>query len=383
MQGGFAKKRGTKWTAYYYVTESGRRIQRTKAGFATKREAQAYLTSVLGAVQSGDYVAPVKLSLQEYLLDRWLPTMQASLRPSTFDSYGRVLRMHVLPTLGLVALQDLSTDHLDRLYRDLLTHGRRDGKTGGLSPKSVRYIHTTLHKALRDAERKRLVNHNVASTANPPKLRPVGEREMQTWTAGELRTFLDAMKDHNLGAAYHLAATTGMRRGEVLGVRWQDINFKTKRLAVRQTVISVNYQVMIGQPKTAKGRRVIALDEGTIVVLRAHQQRQREESSLLGSGYKRLDLVFAKPDGQPLNPDYFSQVFDRSVIKFGLPKIRLHDLRHTHATLGLAAGVPPKIMSDRLGHATVSFTLDVYTHAVPGLDAEAARKVAGLIFGNE
>jgi integrase len=339
MQGGFARKRGTKWTAYYYSMESGRRVQHTKAGFATKREAQAFLATVLGAVQSGAYIAPIKLTVEEYLLDRWLPTMEASLRPSTFDSYGRVLRMHVLPTLGHIALQNLTADHLDRLYRGLLANGRADGKSGGLSPKSVRYIHTTLHKALRDAERKRLINRNVASTADPPKLRPVGEREMKTWTASELRTFLDVMKDHHLGAAYHLAATTGMRRGEVLGVRWQDIDFTAKRLAVRQTVISVNYQVMIGQPKTAKGRRVIALDAGTVAVLRAHQQHQKDQMALIGSGYRDGDLVFAKPDGQPLNPDYFSQVFDRSVIKFGLPKIRLHDLRHTHATLGQMSDV--------------------------------------------
>jgi integrase len=173
-----------------------------------------------------------------------------------------------------------------------------------------------------------------------------------------------------------------MRRGEVLGLRWQDIDFNAKRLAVRQTVISVNYAVMIGQPKTAKGRRVIALDAGTVVVLQAHRRRQDDERALVGSGYRDLDLVFAKPTGEPLNPDYFSQVFDRSVIKFGLPKIRLHDLRHTHATLGLAAGVPAKIMSDRLGHATVAFTLDVYTHAVPGLDADAAARVARLVFGD-
>lgn len=382
MQGGFVKKRGTKWTAYYYTMESHRRVQHTKAGFATKREAQAYLATVQSAVQRGDYVAPVKISVEEYLLGRWLPAMEASLRPSTFDSYGRVLKMHVIPTLGHLALQDLSADHLDQLYRRLLTKGRQDGKPGGLSAKSVRYIHNTMHKALKDAERKRLVSHNVASSADPPKLGPVGERQMRTWSAAELRTFLDAMGGHHLWAAYYLAATTGMRRGEVLGVRWQDIDFNTKWLAVRQTVILVNYQVLIGQPKTAKGRRVIALDDGTLAALRLHQQRQQAEAALVGSGYRSLDLVFAKPDGQPLNPDYFSQVFDRSVIKYALPKIRLHDLRHTHATLGLAAGVPPKIMSDRLGHATVAFTLDIYTHAVPGMDAEAAQQVAGLIFGD-
>jgi integrase len=206
---------------------------------------------------------------------------------------------------------------------------------------------------------------------------------MKTWTAEELRTFLKALADSRLEAAYTLAATTGMRRGEVLGLRWQDIDFDRKRLAVRQTVLCVNYQIIFGTPKTAKGRRSITLDVVTLAALQAHRRRQIAEKGELGSAYLDNDLVFAKLNGSPLNPDYFSQYFDRTVARLALPRIRLHDLRHTHATLGLAAGIYPKVMSERLGHATVAFTQDVYMHTIPRLEEEAADQMASLIFAEE
>lgn len=384
MQRGFVKKRGSAWTAFYYTTDgTGRRRQHSKGGFRTKGEAQAHLNAALGALQAGEFVEPVKLTLGSYLVDRWLPIMRQSLRPSTFDSYQRMIELHVLPTLGQLPLQALAADHLDRLYADLLKSGRRTtgNEGGGLSVKTVRYVHTTLHKALKDAERKRLVVRNVADAADPPKLRQAGQREMRTWSGAEVRTFLNEVRRHRIGAAYVLAATTGMRRGEVLGLRWRDVDFKAGRLAVRQTVVSVNYQVMFGSPKTTRGRRSIALDATTVAALQAHRRVQAAEREALGPGYQDNDLVFAKEDGAPLHPDYFSQLFDRTVARSGLPRIRLHDLRHTHATLGLAAGIQPKVMSDRLGHATVAFTQDVYMHAIPRLEEEAAEQVALLIFG--
>src|SRR5262249_55798291 len=149
--------------------------------------------------------------------------------------------------------------------------------------------------------------------------------------------------------------------GEVLGVRWRDIDFDAlpPRLSVRQTVLSINYQLSFGTPKTKRGRRSLALDPTTVRTLKEHRVRQDQERSLVGDGYQGHDLIFARPDGTPVHPDYFSQAFDRAVVRIGLPKIRLHDLRHTHATLGLAAHIPAKVMSDRLGHATVAFTQDV------------------------
>lgn len=380
MQRGFTKKRGSTWTALYYTSDAqGKRRQRSRGGFRTKRAAQGFLTEVLGKLQSGDYVEPAKLTFGEYLLERWLPTIERSLRPSTFDSYQRLVATYILPAVGTVPLQHLTADQLDRLYAELLRAGGQKGT--GLSPKTVRYVHTTIHKSLKDAERKGLVGRNVASAADPPRLRQAGARQLRVWSAEEVQTFLRGLSEHRLAAAFTLAATTGMRRGEVLGLRWSDIDFASHRLAVRQTVLTINYQVSLGTPKTARGRRSIALDPTTLAALQAHRQRQTEEKGAVGTGYQDQDLVFAREDGTPLHPDYFSQLFDRTVARLGLPRIRLHDLRHTHATLGLAAGVHPKVMSDRLGHATVAFTQDVYMHAIPRVEQEAADQMADLIFG--
>ncbi len=236
MQRGFARKRGNTWTAYYHWSYGGQRQQFSKGGFPTKKDAQAYLTEVLAALQRGDAVAPTKLTLEEYLVTRWLPIVKHSLRPSTFDSYERIIKNHVGPRIGRTELQDLTADHLDRLYEELLTDGKMTKPGEGLSPKTVRYVHNMIGKALKDAERKRLVNRNIALAADPPKLRQSGSRDRRTWTAEELREFLHGMEEHRLYAAYLLAATTGMRRGEVLGLRWGDIDFGGGRLSVRQTV---------------------------------------------------------------------------------------------------------------------------------------------------
>lgn len=154
------------------------------------------------------------------------------------------------------------------------------------------------------------------------------------------------------------------------------------RLHVRQTILSVNYQLTLGQPKTLRGERKIALDAETIRVLEVHHANQRHERRLLGAGYRDQDLVFTRENGSPVHPDYFSQTFDRAVKRLKLPKIRLHDLRHTHATLGLGAGVPIKVMSDRLGHATTAFTMDIYMHAIPAIENDAADQIADLMFGS-
>jgi integrase len=203
---------------------------------------------------------------------------------------------------------------------------------------------------------------------------------MKTWTGEQVRSFLHEMQAHRWGAAFFLAATTGMRRGEVLGLRWADVELGAQRLTVNQTILNVAYEITLGSPKTARSRRTIALDPETTRVLVAHKRRQTGERRALGDGYNDRGLVFALENGDPVHPDLFSQTFRRSVRRLGLPIIRLHDLRHTHATMGLEAGIPVKIISTRLGHATTAFTQDIYMHSVPALEEGAAEQIADLIF---
>ena len=204
---------------------------------------------------------------------------------------------------------------------------------------------------------------------------------MSTWPAATLRAFLEGVGGDRLCAAWHLAAATGMRRGEVLGLRWQDVDLDASRVAVRQTLISIRYRLSFGTPKTAKGRRLIALDDRTVAELKRHRKAQLQERLAFGPGYSDADLVFVREDGSPVHPDLFSDYFEKHARRLGLPRIRLHDLRHTHATLALQAGVNPKVISERLGHATVAFTLDRYAHCVPAMEEEAAARVAAFVFG--
>ncbi len=204
---------------------------------------------------------------------------------------------------------------------------------------------------------------------------------MVTWTAADLRRFLEGVRPDRLYAAYLLLATSGMRRGEALGLRWADLDLGDGRASIRQTVITVHHVVQFGTPKTAKGRRTVVLDAGTVAALREHRKRQNEERLQIGAGWRDHDLVFCRVDGTPLHPERFSRSFDDRVRQLGLPKIRLHDLRHGWATMALAAGVHPKVVQERLGHANVSITLDVYSHVTAGLHGDAAERVAGLVFG--
>lgn len=372
-QRGSIHRRGDSWTVRWRTETADGRKQHSKGGFRTKKEAQEFLTDTMAAIRGGVFSEPTKVTLGEFLTQRWLPGRKLSLRPSTWSSYEVAINRHVLPHLGGVQIQQLSPDRLDRFYADL--------SATGLAPKTVRNIHVMLHKALHDAMRKNLVPRNAAEAADPPKLTRSSRSDMSTWTPEQLRDFFAGIAHHRLAAAYLLAATTGMRRGEVLGLRWADVDFIARHLHVRQTILSVNYELTYGRPKTLRGERKIALDAETIRALRSHRVAQLREMDVLGAGYRNQDLVFARENGDPVHPDYFSQTFDRTVRRLGLPKIRLHDLRHTHATLGLKAGVPIKVMSDRLGHATTAFTMDIYTHAIPAIEHEAAEQIADLVFG--
>lgn len=373
-QRGSIHRRGDTWTVRWRTETGDGRKQHSKGGFRTKKEAQEFLTEAMAAIRGGVFSEPTKVTVGEFLLERWLPARKLAVRASTWASYDTAINRHVIPHLGPIQIQQLSPDRLDRFYADL--------SAAGLAPKTVRNVHVMLHKALHDAVRKNLVPRNVAAAADPPKLTRSARSEMATWTPEQLRAFFTGITSHRLAAAYVLAATTGMRRGEVLGLRWSDVDLDARHLHVRQTILSVNYHVTLGRPKTLRSERKIALDAATVRALRAHRRAQRAEIEALGRGYHNQDLVFARENGDPVHPDYFSQTFDRTVKRLKLPKIRLHDLRHTHATLGLKAGVPIKVISDRLGHATTAFTMDIYTHAIPAIEHDAAEQIADIVFGD-
>jgi integrase len=376
---GSVYKRGSTWTWHVDVgvdPVTGKRKQQTKGGFKTRRECQAALNEALTALRTGAFVEPSKRTLGGFLVDEWLPAVR-NVRPSTLSNYRTHIRTYVVPALGATPLQRLSPAQLNAFYQALLTEGRlRDGQ--GMAPKTVHNVHAILHRALKDAVRWGYVVRNVADAVDPPKGLAA---ERQVWTPEQLRAFLRHVRDDRLYAAWLLVATTGLRRAELAGLRWVDIDFTAGRVSPRRPRVVVDYAVVESDAKTPKGRRWLALDLATLAALKAHHVRQAEEFAIVG-GSKDSGLVFTMPDGSPIHPQRISAWFVQHTRGAGLPRIRLHDVRHSYATAALAAGVPPKVISERLGHATIAITMDTYSHVIPGLDAQAAGTVARLILGD-
>ena len=376
---GHITKRGRKWACVFDAPPdgSGKRKRRWLSGFTTRKAAEAALSDALASLQRGAYTEPTKETVATFMR-RWLQSAKASVRPATWATYETLAEKHIIRELGGVLLQQLSVPQLNTFYADLLDHGRRDGK-GGLSPRTVHHDHAVIHCALDAAVRWQLLARNVADQADPPR---GAKKPMRVWSSEEVGAFLAHVGADRLYGTYVLALTTGLRRSELLGLAWRDLDLDGARLQVRQTMISVNFKAQLSEPKTDAGRRAVDLDPGTVGILRSHRARQLEERIALGLGRPAPDdFVFAAPTGEPLHPALFSDAFERHVKASGLPLIPFHSVRHTSATLALAAGVHPKIVQERLGHSSISVTLDLYSHSVPGMQAEAAVKIAAGVFG--
>lgn len=367
MTRGSVYRRGTTWTVVYdEIPEEGKRKQRTKGGFPTKREAQRHLNDQLARLDRGSYAAPSRLTVGDYLAGEWLPAIKATVRPSTYAGYERGVRLHVRPHIGGIRLQGLSGGQLTALYRQL---------EGTLAPSSVCGVHTVIGRALRDAERWGRVPRNVARLADPPK---PGQSRANAWTATELRRFLDHVQDERLFALWRLAATTGMRRGELAGLAWRWVDLDAGRLAVEQQLVPVKGGVALGPPKTARSRRTVALDPETVRVLSRHRDTQLLERDFAGDAYDDQDLVFCNRLGGPIRPEALSRAFTRHRKAAGIPTGSMHTLRHTAATLALTEGVPVHIVAARLGDNPATM-LRVYSHLLPSSDELAAERVATAI----
>jgi integrase len=359
---------------------TGQRRQKWHSGYRTKKEAEQARTDLLSKLDQGTYIAPATATLGEYLCE-WLATIDNTVRASTSDSYRRNIDNHVIPRIGSVKLQNVDAGVLNKLYAELHRDGRRDG-TGGLSARTVRYIHTVLHRAFKDAVRWGRLHRNPADAADPPRARhDEGRSEVTAWDRVTLSGFLRRAReaDERWFPAWVLLATTGARRGEVLGLRWSDVDLDAGRLSVCQSLTVVQHRPIFEAPKTAKGRRAIALDPGTVDVLRAWRKQQLEERLLMGEGWRDTGLVFTMPTGELVHPEAFSKVFDRRVAAWKFPHLTIHGLRHTWATLALEGGVHPRVVQERLGHSTIAVTLGTYSHVSPTLHDEAARAVAAGI----
>lgn len=372
-------KRGRAWYAVVDLPRGadGKRRQKWHRLTArSKRAAQEELARLLTAIATGLYVEPAKLSLADFLR-AWLEHVQTTVSAKTFERYRGIVEAHLIPHLGAHPLARLQPLHIQAYYAGALQGGRLDGKPGGLAPQTVLHHHRVLKEALGQALRWGLLARNPADAVDPPR---VARGERRTLTPAECVRLLQAARGSRLYLPVLLAIATGMRRGEILALRWEDVDLDAGTLSVRRTLSQVKGRLEFKEPKSARSRRVIALPAFAVEALRQHQAAQAAERLRAGAAYASQGLVCATATGGPLAHN-FGRGYAALLQRAGVPRVRFHDLRHSHATLLLGQNVHPKVVSERLGHAAVGITLDVYSHVAPALQQEAADRLEALLGG--
>lgn len=366
---GSVKKRGDR---YYAVIYEGRdpvtgKERRSWHPAGTDRAEAERLAAKLAATETARVGAVRSLTFGAYLTGQWLPAKKLHLATSTYRGYERNVHRHILPTLGRVSIRRLRYQQIEALYDRLL----EPDQGMGLAPKTVYEIHLLIKGALNDALRRGLVTRNVAVVARAPRQRSLQRTEGTSLTEDELRQLMRTAAGHRLFPLYWLTAMTGMRRNEVLGLRWPDIDFKKKRLHLNRGLVAVGYEVHQTRGKTKTARRTITLDDTTLTILAGWRAFQTAEFAAVGIT-NRDGWVFTDGDGQPVHPHAVYEAFRRVVHNAGIPAIRFHDLRHTHGSLLIKDGIPVKVVSERLGHADIAFTMQTYQHVLPDMQADAA-----------
>lgn len=329
------------------------------------KDVREKLTEAMANADKGLIFDADNLKAGDYL-DRWLnDAVKDTVRPTTYERYEGLVRKHIKPAIGRHKLTSLTPTHVRSLYREKLD--------AGLAPRTVQYIHVTLHKALKQAVADGLIPHNATEAVKPPQVR---QDEIHPLTPEEAKTLLETISGDRLEALYILAVHTGLRQGELLGLKWEDVDFEDATLRVRRTLTTAKGGPILSEPKTRGSRRTVKLTKAACDALRSHLNRQLGEIDQAGGLWRPggFDgLVFASEVGQPLDRRKVTARHLKPLLKrAGLPDIRFHDLRHTCATLLLMRNVNPKVVSEMLGHATIAITLDTYSHVLPNMRDQAA-----------
>ena len=388
---------GSKRFAWFYVVDlgtdpaSGKRRQQKRGGFRDQREAESALDTARRESLRRGRAAPPRMLLGDYL-DEWLDTRRMSVGPARLHNDRCYIEQHIRPRLGGVPVRDVTPPKLNALYADIRDTGRIRG-TGPLAPATVLRAHTILHKAFADAVRWGYLDHNPADAADPPSQRvttAARRASIRVWTPEQVTVFERLLAAHapQLYGLWLLVALTGLRRSEVLGLRWTDVDLARGRLAIRQVVVKVGSTAQVKEaPKSEHGYRSLDIGPKLVAVLRVRRDEQERERTAAPE-WEDNDLVFCHPSRGPRGtppghwwyPDHPTRTIAKLIEASGLPRIRpLQDLRHTHASILLASGEPPKVVQERLGHHSTAFTQDTYQHLLPGMGAAAARRFEDLV----
>jgi integrase len=342
---------------------TGKRKQQWVSVKGTKKEAEKRLSELLHQLDNGIIMKPSKTTVKEFL-ERWLKDYQPNLSPRGYERYQGIIVGHLIPKLGNIALTQLKPEHLQKHYTMI--------QSAGLSPRTVRYHHAVIHVALKTAVRWGLLARNPADAVTVPRVR---RNEMQTWSEYEVEQFLNEAKVSPYYALFYTALFTGMRRSELLGLKWEDIDLLLGQIYVSRGLHQLKDGTYIfTEPKSAKSRRMIALPPSAILLLKEHYEKQALDRIMMDKPLHESDLVFGTPEGKPLRPNTVTRAWESLAGHAGLKVIRLHDARHTHASIMLKQGIHPKIVQERLGHSSIQMTLDTYSHVTPGLQEAAAAR---------
>ncbi|GAB6138012.1 tyrosine-type recombinase/integrase [Halanaerobaculum tunisiense] len=357
------------------ITGKRKRIYKTVNG--TKKEAEKEMHKLAHEVETGAYIEPSEMTVKDFLLQWFEDYCESNLAPSTLESYEIIIKSHLIPALGNIKVSDLEPMHIKRYQTHKLKKGRRDGKEGGLSKRTVQYHHRVLSKALKHAVKWRVIDTNPAEVIEAPS---PDTPEIKALTQEEVNKLLDKAEGWVYDLIY-IAVFTGMRRGELLAMRWNDIDFSEQIIQVKQSVTKVTGKDLeFRKPKTKSSIRPINVDDDIIKILNRRKKEQKQNKLRLGGKYNtKYNLVFCKVNGDPFLPQYATRKFNAVAEKADLEEFRLHDLRHTHATLMLKADVHPKIVQERLGHSSINQTLDTYSHVIPSMQKEAVKKLKNTL----
>ncbi len=372
-EGTICKRDDGRWMAAlnlgYKVSPDGKRRRDRKYLYGTKRrEVAEKLTAALREHQQGMPVATERQSVAQYMT-RWLADVaKPSVRPSTYTSYASYVRLHIVPALGHHQLTKLAPQHVQAFLNEKLA--------AGLSPRTVQYLRAILRRAIGQALKWGLVARNVAALVDPPRSRRPGVRPLSPEQA---RAFLEAVKGDRLEALYSVAVALGLRQGEALGLRWEDLDLAAGTLRVRHSMQRVDGTLTFVDPKTERSRRTIVLPVSIVAALKAHKVRQLEQRLLAGARWQDWGLVFPSTIGTPLDGSNVTHRLRKHLERAGLPRQRFHDLRHCCASLLLAQHVPPRIVMEILGHSQIALTMDTYSHVMPTMQREAADLMDGIL----
>ncbi|WP_070120421.1 site-specific integrase [Bacillus marinisedimentorum] len=370
MKGSIKKNKATgKWDFIVDVgkdPKTGRRKQKRKRGFHTKREAENALASLLNELNNGTFIEPTKLTVNEFF-EEWLKERLSQVSRHTYKTHTSLYKHHIQPLLGGLELCSINSSLLQKYVNELVTQT-------DLHVNSIRKVVSLLKLGFAKAKRLGLIQHNPVTNIDMPReVKP----NLGVWTIEETQKFLQYTFNYRYYIAYLLAINTGMRKGEILGLRWRDINFEENIIYINQ-ILEPDGKVFKSGAKTSSGVRSIHISRHLLLQLKKEKVERNQERLKIGSSYNDNDLVVCTKYGNPVDPPSFSKRFKELSAKAGLPVIRFHDLRHTHATMLIQQNVNPKVISERLGHSNIQITLNLYSHVLPSMQQDVADKLDKL-----